>query len=327
MHTFEQLLAKVNQTIESEKFVKNPELLYLPIDYTMHLGGKRIRPVLTLAACEMFGEDIEHALYPAIGVEIFHNFTLLHDDIMDQAPIRRGKPTVYKKWNTNIAILSGDAMFALAYEYLTQTHPLKVQGVIQAFNKVAIGVCEGQQYDMDFETMPTVGIDEYIEMIRLKTSVLLGGALQVGAIIANASHHDLEHLYAFGENIGLAFQLQDDFLDVYADVDTFGKVNGGDIATNKKTFLLLSALKEAEKTATEDFNQLKYYFSSTDFDQQEKFNAVKTIYDRLKIPEITKHKMESFHQKALSHLAQITVEDNRKQTLQAIADNLMQRLY
>jgi geranylgeranyl diphosphate synthase type II len=287
-------------------------------------GGKRIRPLLTLMSCEMFGGDTEKALYPAVGVEIFHNFTLLHDDIMDKAPIRRGQPTVYKKWNENVAILSGDAMFAIAYDFLIRTDAKHVQQIIHAFNRVAIGVCEGQQYDMDFEMQNDVAISEYIEMVRLKTSVLLGGALEIGGIIGGASDEDLKLLYAFGENIGLAFQLQDDWLDVYSDVEKFGKVHGGDIAVNKKTFLYLKALELANG---EQSKRLKHYFSSTNFDTDEKFSAVLSIFNELDISEHTKSEMQKYQDVAMNALSQISVSEQAKQPLKTLAENLLTRQY
>jgi len=316
------LLEKIQHIIQTEIVSKQPNLLYDPIVYSLSQGGKRIRPLLTLMGCELFDGDVEKALYPAVGVEIFHNFTLLHDDIMDKAPIRRGQPTVYKKWNENVAILSGDAMFAVAYDFLTRTDSNYVQQVIQAFNRVAIGVCEGQQYDLDFETQHNVTIPEYINMIRLKTSVLLGGALEIGGIIGNASDSDLKHLYAFGENIGLAFQLQDDWLDVYSDVDKFGKVHGGDIAVNKKTFLYLKALELAND---EQSKTLKHYFSSTDFDANEKFNAVLSIYNELNIGEHTKSEMQNYQDLAMNALSQIPVAPLFKEPLKNLAESLLTR--
>ncbi len=318
----QQFLEKIQHVIQTEIISKQPNLLYDPIVYGLSQGGKRIRPLLTLMGCELFGGNAENALYPAVGVEIFHNFTLLHDDIMDKAPIRRGQPTVYKKWNENIAILSGDAMFALAYDFLIRTEASHVQRIIHAFNRVAIGVCEGQQYDMDFETQDTVTIPEYIEMIRLKTSVLLGGALEIGGIIGGASDSDLKHLYTFGENIGLAFQLQDDWLDVYSDVDKFGKVHGGDIASNKKTFLYLKAQELAND---EQSKQLKHYFSSTGFDIEEKFKAVLSIYNALDISRHTKAGMRKYQDIAMNALAQISVSDEAKQPLKTLAEDLLIR--
>ncbi|MCL2026936.1 MAG: polyprenyl synthetase family protein [Bacteroidales bacterium] len=316
------LLEKIQYVIDTEVISKQPNLLYDPIVYSLSQGGKRIRPLLTLMGCELFGGNVEKALYPAVGVEIFHNFTLLHDDIMDQAPIRRGQPTVYKKWNENTAILSGDAMFAMAYDFLIRTDSNFVQRIIQAFNRVAIGVCEGQQYDLDFETQDHVTISEYVNMIRLKTSVLLGGALEIGGIIGHATDSDLKHLYAFGENIGLAFQLQDDWLDAYSDVEKFGKIHGGDIAVNKKTFLYLKALELAND---EQSGQLKHYFSSTNFDEKEKFNAVLSIYNDLDISQHTKSEMQKYQDIAMKSLSSVLVSEQAKQPLKTLAENLLIR--
>ncbi|MCL2414027.1 MAG: polyprenyl synthetase family protein [Bacteroidales bacterium] len=315
-------LEKIQHVIETEIISKQPNLLYDPIIYSLSQGGKRVRPLLTLMGCEMFGGDVEKALYPAVGVEVFHNFTLLHDDIMDRAPVRRGQPTVYKKWNETTAILSGDAMFALAYGFMIRTDAILVQRVIQTFNRMAIGVCEGQQYDINFETQDHVTIPEYIEMIRLKTSVLLGGALEIGGIIGGANDQDLKCLCTFGENIGLAFQLQDDWLDVYSDVNVFGKIHGGDIAVNKKTFLYLKALELAN---ADQSKQLKHYFSSVDFDAKEKFDAVLSIYNELNIGEHTKSEMQKYQDIAMNALSQISVSEQAKQRLKQLAENLLIR--
>jgi len=315
-------LDKIENVLKTEIVSKQPNLLYDPIIYSLSQGGKRVRPLLTLLGCEMFSGDIEKALYPAVGVEVFHNFTLLHDDIMDRAPVRRGQPTVYKKWNETTAILSGDAMFALAYGFMIRTDASLVQRVIQTFNRMAIGVCEGQQYDINFETQNLVTIPEYIEMIRLKTSVLLGGALEIGGIIGGANDSDLQHLCTFGENIGLAFQLQDDWLDVYSDVEKFGKVHGGDIAVNKKTFLYLKALELAND---EQSKNLKHYFSSTNFDTKEKFDAVLSIYNALNIGEHTKSEMQKYQDIAMNALSQISISDAAKQPLKNLAEGLLTR--
>ncbi|MCL2416829.1 MAG: polyprenyl synthetase family protein [Bacteroidales bacterium] len=315
-------LEKIQHVIQTEIVSKQPNLLYDPIVYSLSQGGKRIRPLLTLMGCEMFDGDVEKALYPAVGVEVFHNFTLLHDDIMDRAPVRRGQPTVYKKWNETTAILSGDAMFALAYSFMVRTDSSLVQRVIQTFNRMAIGVCEGQLYDINFETQDHVTIPEYIEMIRLKTSVLLGGALEIGGIIGGADDQDLEHLCAFGENIGLAFQLQDDWLDVYSEVEKFGKVHGGDIAVNKKTFLYLKALELAND---EQSKQLKHYFSSTSFDVKEKFDAVLSIYNELNIGKHTKSEMQKYQDLAMTALSKISVNSQSKEPLRNLAETLLTR--
>lgn len=324
MHTFEEHLENINKNLQTQTLLQTPPELYEPIVYTLAAGGKRIRPALVLMACELFGGNLEEAVSPALGVEIFHNFTLLHDDLMDQAPMRRGRDTVHIKWCPNVAILSGDAMFALAYTYLIQTYPNKVQEVVRAFNKIAIGVCEGQQYDMNFETAGEVSLGEYTEMIRLKTSVLLAGALQIGAIIGNASTKDELHLYNFGEQIGLAFQLQDDLLDLYADEDKFGKKLGGDIRVNKKTYLYLKALELADIKQRES---LIAYFSSTESDEEKKIADIKAIYDNLDIQTHTLKAIETYYNLALKELGKIELPDERKKPLLDLAILLLGRNY
>ena len=246
MNTLPELLSKVKTLFQQENFVFEPQGLYAPIAYTLSLGGKRIRPVMLMAAHEMFGGNADHVSHAALGIETFHNFTLLHDDLMDKSPIRRGQPTVYQKWDENTAILSGDTMFALAWRYFIRQPDSRLQEILNTFNETAIQVCEGQQYDMDFETCNNVGMDEYMNMIRLKTAVLLAGALKIGALYANAPDEDIEHLYRYGIHLGLAFQLQDDLLDAYGDTTTFGKETGSDIRNNKKTFLYLRALQDGD---------------------------------------------------------------------------------
>lgn len=246
---------QIAHLIEELDFRKEPPELYDPIAYTMNQGGKRLRPLLTLLACDLFGGDIQKALYPALSIEVFHNFTLVHDDIMDRAPLRRGKETVYKKWNSDIAILAGDTMFALAYTYALKTDAEIVPEILTVFSKAAIEVCEGQQYDMNFEQLASVSIDEYIRMIRLKTAVLLGASLEIGAICARADQNDVRKLYQFGIELGIAFQLKDDLLDVYGDTEKFGKLSGGDIATNKKTFLYLKAMELANNKQNKELKQ------------------------------------------------------------------------
>lgn len=324
MHTISELQALVSNTLESENFIRTPKALYLPIDYAMRQGGKRIRPVLCLMGCDLFGGDLQKAMKPAIGIEIFHNFTLLHDDIMDQSPLRRGKPTVYKKWNTNIAILSGDTMFAMAYEYIMQTEPSLLLPVMKVFNQTAIEICEGQQFDMDFETTAEVGIEDYMGMIRLKTGVLLGCALKIGAVIAGAPEQDADLLYRFGEKIGIAFQLQDDLLDCWSDLDVFGKVTGTDISDNKKTFLYLKALEiaDAQQKAT-----LQHYFSSKNFDRNTKVEAVKRIYEILEVKQHALETMKNHYNVAIDAMNAISVETIRKQELIKFATKLMDRKY
>ncbi len=322
MHTTQELQDKIKQTLLEEKFEGSPPLLYEPISYTLSQGGKRMRPLLTLLACDMFGGNIEDAVYPAIGIEVFHNFTLLHDDIMDKAPIRRGKETVYKKWNTNIAILSGDTMFALAYEYMLKTQTKFVPAILQVLNRTAIEVCEGQQFDMNFETDENICIADYLEMIRLKTAVLLGGSLKIGAIIGGADKEDANNIYDFGINIGLAFQLKDDLLDVYSDVEKFGKVTGGDIVTNKKTYLYLKAF---ELAVGEGLQNLKNCFSLSENESEKKIAGVKSVYNELNIEGLTIKEMQQYYDKALEYLDKITIDASHKQNLIYFAQQLMRR--
>ncbi|NTW31907.1 MAG: polyprenyl synthetase family protein, partial [Bacteroidetes bacterium] len=313
MHTSEDLLVRVKIALADIKFNKQPNKLYEPITYTFSLGGKRIRPVLVLMACDMFGGDVEMAINPAIAIEIFHNFTLLHDDIMDNAPIRRSKETVFKKWNSNVAILSGDTMFALAYKYLIKTKEKNINKILEIFTQAAIEVCEGQQYDMDFETRKDVSESEYIEMIRLKTAVLIATSLKTGAVIAGASEKDVETIYKFGECVGIAFQLQDDLLDVYGDQDKFGKQIGGDIVTNKKTYLYIKALQSAQRGAkNKDIEALELYFSSVNFNSEEKIKAVTNIYDNLSVKEFTTSLINEYYNNALVYLSDLSVNDDRK---------------
>ena len=322
MYSVKQLQEKIAEAFSKQNFEGNPSLLYAPIDYSLNQGGKRLRPLLVLMACDLFEGDLNKAINPAIGIEIFHNFTLLHDDIMDNAPIRRGLDTVYKKWNTNIAILSGDAMFIIAYDYVIKTDVNLLPSLLSLFNKTALEVCEGQQFDMDFETLNDVSIDDYLNMIRLKTAVLLGCSLKAGAIIAGATTDDLNNIYEFGVNIGIAFQLKDDLLDVYADVEKFGKITGGDIVTNKKTYLYLKAFEiaNADRKA-----HLQKFFSLDEADSDIKISGVKAIYNELDIEALTLAKMQSYYNKALSNLNNLKVSEERKQTLLSFAEQLMQR--
>ncbi len=322
MFTIKELQNKIDLTLSAQKFEGNPPLLYEPIKYTLSQGGKRLRPLLTLLACDMFEGNIEEAVYPAIGLEIFHNFTLLHDDIMDKAPIRRGKETVYKKWNTNIAILSGDTMFALAYEFMLNTDNKVIPQILPVLNQTAREVCEGQQFDMDFETQANVSIADYIEMIRLKTAVLLGGSLKIGALIGGATPENADYLYNFGINIGLAFQLKDDLLDVFSDVEKFGKMTGGDILTNKKTFLYLKAYELAKN---EDLQNLNYYFNLAESDGTQKINGVKSVYNALNIEQLTIDKMKNYYDLALLEFNKIKISEDKKRNLLDFAKLLMDR--
>jgi len=323
MHGFKTLQEYFNQVLGKESFKKEPLTLYEPINYTMNLGGKRLRPILCLASCELFGGTLSDALNAAIGIELFHNFTLLHDDIMDEAPIRRGQPSVYKKWNSNVAILSGDTMFAKAYEYIGKVDQSKLPEVHRVFTQTAIDVCEGQQYDMNFEEKTHVTEAEYINMIRLKTAVLLGGSLKIGGIIGGASKEDLEYIYQFGEKLGIAFQLKDDLLDAYADQEKFGKQTGNDIVTNKKTYLLIRAFDQADERQRE---RLNYYFdNSKKFEDGEKIRTVMEIFDQLGIKEETQNTIKEYQQKAIQALDAINISEGRKGTLLAITDYLDKR--
>jgi geranylgeranyl diphosphate synthase type II len=298
-----------------------PKELYEPISYTLLQSGKRMRPMLCLLANEMFDGDEQQALWPALALETFHNFTLIHDDIMDKAPLRRGKETVYQKWNADIAILSGDAMLAMAFQYALK--PQKGAELAKQLGKVAIEICEGQQMDLNFETLGNVTIDEYLEMIRLKTAVLLATALQMGATVAGAKDSDIQHLYDFGINMGMSFQLQDDILDLYSDVAVFGKRHGGDIADNKKTYLYLKAL---ELASDKDRKRLEYLFTlRMDHDEEEKIEEVQAIYDSLHVKETVEQVMFDYDRKAIEALAAVSLPEERKKHLRTYAELLSGR--
>ncbi len=323
MYNIHQLQEIVNKEINKISYNKEPKELYSPIEYTLAQGGKRIRPVLCLMSAMLFGCSIEHVLKPALGLEIFHNFTLLHDDIMDNADVRRNNPTVHKKWNANTAILSGDAMMIKAYQFICHCEPNKLPEVISIFNEVALGVCEGQQYDMEFETRNDVTVDEYIEMIRLKTAILLGGSLKLGAILADASKDDAELIYQFGINIGLAFQLQDDYLDSFGDQSKFGKKIGGDIIANKKTFLLLTALNTAE---VEDKKNLDNWIDLDKFDHELKIKEVKRIFKKLSVDTASRNKMSDYYNNAIKCIKKINGNEDVKSELINFATKLMKRI-
>jgi len=322
MFTSEQLLERTRLALSEVELDGYPSELYTPITYTLDLGGKRIRPVMVLMACDLFGGNVEMAINPAIAIEVFHNFTLLHDDIMDNAAIRRGKATVFKKWNTNVAILSGDTMFAIAYKHLAKSDNNVLQNVLSIFTQAAIEVCEGQQYDMNYETVNDVSIPEYIEMIRLKTGVLIAASLKTGAVVAGASKEDVNNIYKFGECVGLAFQLKDDLLDVYGVEDTFGKQIGGDIMTNKKTYLYIKALQEAKG---EDMALLKKYFSMIDVDRDEKVKAVTAIYNKLNVKEAALELINEYYHCAQFYFDALTVSQESKTILKKFSDDLMNR--
>ncbi len=322
MHSFEELLSIFEDRLKQEKFSREPEELYSPINYTLALGGKRIRPVLTLMACDMFGGDINEALPQAIAIEMFHNFTLIHDDIMDNAPIRRGKQTVYKKWSPNIAILSGDTLFAYAYQYAQKADKEVLSDVLSVFNQTAIEVCEGQQYDLNYETRNDVSVEEYINMIRLKTAVLFGASLKIGAIIGGAKPIEADKLYSFALSIGLGFQLKDDLLDTFGDEAVFGKKPGGDILSNKKTFLYLKALELADTKTREKLISL---YNSDNENEEEKINSVKTIFTNLNIDEITEKEIDRYFDAANIDLNSLDVSVNIKAELYSLAHKMIHR--
>ncbi len=322
MRTIEEYHALIQSAIEKEIIHREPIELYEPINYTLSIGGKRLRPLLTLLTCDIFNGDVHQAIYPALGLETFHNFTLLHDDIMDKAPIRRGKPTVYKKWDANRAILSGDTMMVMAYDYILASPKDLLFDIFTVFNKLGKEVCEGQQYDLNFEKVNTVTLDEYLKMIHLKTAVLLGGSMKVGAIVARTSHKNTQLVYDFGESVGMAFQLQDDLLDAFGDEDIFGKKNGGDIRTNKKTFLFLKA---CELGSVEQKNELKRLFSIQDQNDDKKVNKVLAIFKDLNIETETRCLMDLYYQSAMKTLEKIDLEQDKKIVLIKLADSLMKR--
>lgn len=322
MLSFKEIQEKIEREIGRLEFDCPPKSLYEPITYILSLGGKRIRPALVLMAYNLYREDVEKAVRPAIGLEVFHNFTLLHDDLMDQADKRRNKPTVHKVWNANTAILSGDAMLIAAYQLIGETAPEHLKEVLDLFTRTALEICGGQQYDMEFESRMDVSEEEYLEMIRLKTAVLLACSLKTGAILGGASREDAENLYLFGINIGLAFQLQDDLLDVYGDTRTFGKNIGGDILCNKKTFLLINALRRAEG---EQKAQLEHWIARKDFDAAEKIAVVTNIYNVLGLKELSEAKMQTYYAEGMKNLAALSVSEERLAVLKEVTSRLMFR--
>jgi len=308
--------------LESQKFSREPKNLYEPIDYILQLGGKRIRPMLTLIAADIFSGNYKEALPAALAVEVFHNFTLVHDDIMDDAPLRRGNETVHEKWNINTAILSGDAMLILAYQYFENYEPRVFQKLAQLFSKTALEVCDGQQLDVDFETRNNVTIDEYIKMITLKTSVLVAAALKMGAIVAKADEEQAQHLYNYGLNLGIAFQLQDDYLDTFGDPESFGKQVGGDIIENKKTYLYLKAL---EVSNPNDKESLLNLYNGQEKNNTEKITTVSTIFRNNNIPEETFKLIEYYTNKAFESLEYLNIHEQQKEGLRVFGENLMSR--
>jgi geranylgeranyl diphosphate synthase, type II len=318
----EELTEQINQYLNGIDLQRQPSELYNPVVYCLGDGGKRIRPLMTLLACDMFGGNIDNALPCAAGMEIFHNFTLMHDDIMDDAPLRRGKPSVYKKWNINTAILSGDVMFAMAVQQLAQTPPEHLKNVLDIFNETVIQVCEGQQYDMNFENVDNVTEDEYINMIRLKTAVLPAACLKAGALIAGASMQDAHSLYNFGINVGLAFQIMDDWLDIFGDESTFGKKTGGDIVANKKTWLYVKAFELANESQHRD---LLNAFTNRIFNPEEKISMVKNVYLQQGLDQKAQAKMELYTAEAFRFLEKLPVAEENKQELILLAQKLLSR--
>lgn len=322
MNTIKDLQILIEDAVTKLHYPLQPAELYEPITYILSVGGKRMRPALLLMACDLFDGDVKAAVPPALAIEVFHNFTLVHDDIMDNAPLRRGKVTVHEKWNPNVAILSGDVMLVEAYKLMMQVDTTVLRQVLEVFSNTAVGVCEGQQFDMNFEQQDQVQIDDYLDMIRLKTAVLLGGALKIGALIGGASPVDADLLCSFGEKLGTAFQLQDDILDVYGDPDKFGKQVGGDIISNKKTYLLIKALELAGPAEKKELDQ---WLTATDFNATEKVTAVTALYNQLDVRQYAEQAMQEFAGKAFDALDQINLPEDRKQYLRDFADGLMVR--
>lgn len=322
MLTATEIQEKVNAYIASLPYERKPKSLYDPIEYVLAAGGKRIRPSFVLMAYNLFHDDVDRILPVATALETYHNYTLLHDDLMDKADMRRGRPTVHKKWDDNTAILSGDTMLVLAYEHLAKCDTKYLKPALDLFTETALEVSEGQQFDMEFETRNDVAEEEYIEMIRLKTSVLLACALKMGAVVAGASDADANALYAFGEKVGLAFQLQDDLLDVYGDPKVFGKAIGGDITSNKKTFMLINAFNRAD---TETRAELERWTTATEFDPAEKIAAVTEIYNRLGIDKLAEQRIKEYFEQSRQHLDELSVSGDRKAVLREYTERMMNR--
>ena len=318
----EELLVKVNDFLDNLKYDRKPSGLYDPVKYVLSMGGKRIRPVLMLLSYGLFKDDVESVLMPACALETYHNYTLLHDDLMDNADMRRGHETVHRKWDANTAILSGDSMLVLAYERMAKCNPVYLSDVLHTFTETALEIGEGQQYDMEFETRNDVTEDEYIEMIRLKTSVLLACAQKIGAILAGASKQDQDNLYKFGEQIGLAFQLQDDYLDVYGDPKVFGKKLGGDIICNKKTYMLINAYNRAD---AEQRRELQHWMEAETFNSDEKVAAVTAIYNKVGVDKLAIEKIAYYFEESKKYLDAVQVSDERKAELRLYAQKMMHR--
>lgn len=324
MKTADEILKMVNEFLDHLSYDRKPESLYEPIKYVLSMGGKRIRPTLMLLAYNLYKENPEDILMNACALETYHNYTLLHDDLMDNADMRRGHLTVHKKWNDNTAILSGDSMLVLAFQRMMQCDTKHLKDILDLFTVTALEIGEGQQYDMEFETRNDVKEEEYIEMIRLKTSVLLACALKIGAILADASAEDADNLYKFGEQIGLAFQLQDDYLDVYGDSKVFGKEIGGDITSNKKTYMLINAFNKANDAQREELTR---WVSARDFDRNEKVNAVTHLYNEIGIDQLAQDKIAYYFGQSKKFLDAVNVPEEKKEELRKYAQKMMKRQY
>ena len=324
MKTADEILKMVNEFLDHLSYDRKPESLYEPIKYVLSMGGKRIRPTLMLLAYNLYKENPEDILMNACALETYHNYTLLHDDLMDNADMRRGHLTVHKKWNDNTAILSGDSMLVLAFQRMMQCDTKHLKDILDLFTVTALEIGEGQQYDMEFETRNDVKEEEYIEMIRLKTSVLLACALKIGAILADASAEDAENLYKFGEQIGLAFQLQDDYLDVYGDSKVFGKEIGGDITSNKKTYMLINAFNKANDAQRKELTR---WVSARDFDRNEKVDAVTRLYNEIGIDQLAQDKIAYYFAESKKFLDAVNVPEEKKEELRKYAQKMMKRQY
>lgn len=306
------------------KLPSSPEKLYTSVKYALTLGGKRTRPLCVLLACDLFGGETKKALPAALAIELFHNFTLVHDDIMDAAPLRRNASTVHKKWNTNVAILCGDAILVKAYQLLNELNTKNKNEILDVFSSVALQVCEGQQFDMDYEQTKTISIADYLHMIELKTAVLLAASFKIGALIAETNTTNIKQISEFGKHIGIAFQIKDDILDAYSETEKFGKQKGGDIISNKKTYLLLKAI-EKSVTNKKAHAELNHWLEATDFDTHEKIKAVLSIYEMFDIKKLAEQELQLHYNKAIENISAITAVDEKKKQLIAFAHNLMNR--
>jgi len=321
--TTSDALTIINKEIQSIEYPHNQSGLYDPVAYLLTLKGKKIRPALTLLACNLYRDEVKDAIHAALAWEIFHNFTLMHDDVMDKADLRRGQATVHKKWDENVAILSGDAMLIFSYMFMAKSSPRNLKILLDLFSNTAAQICEGQQLDMDFEKRTTISEKEYIDMIQLKTAVMMGACLKSGAIIGGASESDQKYLYEFGVLLGIAFQIKDDWLDVYGNSEIFGKKTGGDILCNKKTFLLVNALETAKK---EDKEALLYWMDNHT-QPDEKISAVRGIYDKLFIEEKIRTALQNYYHQAINILQKVSVDPQKKKELESIAENMIDREY